>query len=54
VDDKLYKRDLQAHEMSADKMPHKSVRKFKRKERQRGQKICRTHLKGEQHGLHVR
>jgi hypothetical protein len=42
----LYKKDLDAHEMSFDAMPHKSVRKYKKRERQRAKKECRKHVDG--------
>lgn len=38
-DNKPYLRSLQGEEMSADRMPKKTWRKWKRKERQRGKKL---------------
>lgn len=43
----LYKKDLQAHEMSHDNMPdERTTRKYKRRERQRGKKECRKYFDG--------
>jgi hypothetical protein len=43
----LYKKDLDAHEMSFDAPPDKrTTRKYKRRERQRGKKECRKYFDG--------
>ena len=43
--DKNYKRSLQAEEWSLDKMPKKTVKKWKKKDRQRGKSIIKKELK---------
>lgn len=45
-DDKSYLRSLQCYEMSADSMPKKTIRKWKKRERQRAKKIIRKAQEG--------